>query len=275
MQIVGIVLVRNEERYVERAVRNGIAFCDRLLLVDNRSDDRTPEILERLAKEQPGKIELHQADHPRLSQQLIRPFAGTATWIFGIDGDEIYDPKGLQRLRGRLEQGEFDRHWVVFGNVLNVKELTSHEATGHLAPPCRSMTKLYNFAAIDDWSGDSVERLHGGTLHFRPGYSEQSRYDYHETCAWETSDFRCLHLCFLRRSSRDPESTPRTNIMDRHAWSAGKLLRHALARLSGKRPTNWKEQKYARGPLVTKPIAPFFPPERKAPDPEPPSHGST
>jgi len=251
------MLVQNEERFLDRALRNSIEFCDRMICVDNASRDRTPEILENLHDEFGSKIELHRADHPRLSHQLIRPFAGTDTWIFGVDGDEIYDPEGLRRLRDELEAGKFDRHWVVFGNVLNVTRLEAGFAEGHLAPPCRSMTKLYNFRAIDDWTGDCVERLHGGTIQFRTGFSEQSRFAYHEQHDWESSNFRCLHLCFLTRSSLDTDDQPRRNIMDRHAWSLGKIADQLKAHIQGKAPKNWKHEKYARGPVVKKDLAAF------------------
>ncbi|MEI9897647.1 MAG: hypothetical protein WDN28_28255 [Chthoniobacter sp.] len=36
-QIVGITLVRNEDVFVERAVRNAIDFCDRLIIADHYS----------------------------------------------------------------------------------------------------------------------------------------------------------------------------------------------------------------------------------------------
>jgi hypothetical protein len=37
-QIVGLVLVRNEDIHVGRAVANITAFCDRILLADHRSE---------------------------------------------------------------------------------------------------------------------------------------------------------------------------------------------------------------------------------------------
>jgi hypothetical protein len=43
--IVGSVLVRNEDVFLERAIRNVAAFCDRIFAVDHRSKDRTWEIL--------------------------------------------------------------------------------------------------------------------------------------------------------------------------------------------------------------------------------------
>ena len=50
-QIVGSVLVRNEDVFVEQSIRNVAAFCDRIYAVDHVSTDRTWEILGSLAQE--------------------------------------------------------------------------------------------------------------------------------------------------------------------------------------------------------------------------------
>src|SRR5919108_2510550 len=102
MRIVGISLVRDEDRFVERAIRNVFGFCDELILVDHRSRDRTPEILERLAAESPIPAELHRVKDPSASHDLIKGHAGTDVWVFGIDGDELYDPAGLAQFREQL-----------------------------------------------------------------------------------------------------------------------------------------------------------------------------
>lgn len=262
MRITGILLVKDEDLYVERAVRNALGFCDEFIAVDNGSRDTTAAILKRLAAEAGGKLSYHRVDHPRVSHDLVAPLAGTDTWIFGVDGDEIYDPSGLQRMRARLEAGEFDRDWVVFGNVLNVRHLDLPRGTaeGHLAPPCRSMTKLYNFKVIDAWDGPCHERLHGGKPRFRPGFHDGLRRDLHQTVAWEDADFRCLHLCFLKRSSSEPDNVaPRANIMDRYAKSWSQRADDWWRRFRGLAPVDWKEQRYGRGPMVSKETTPFFP----------------
>ncbi len=268
MRIVGIMLVRNEDRFVETALRNVIEFCDEFLAIDHCSDDRTPAILNQVAAEFPGKFRVIQTKETRESHRLIQPYAGTDTWVFGVDGDEIYDSVGLRRLRERLNSGEFEKSWVVFGNVLNVKSLDPqrHVASGHLAPPCRSMTKLYNFAAINAWGGDCIERLHGGEIDFRDGFDASLRCSLHESASWEESDFRCLHMCFLKRSSKDSEdAAPRRNIMDRHQRSLEKLRRRLAEKFLRRKRIDWKDEKYARGPLVEKPVDAFFPPERELP----------
>jgi hypothetical protein len=263
MKIIGILLVKDEDLYVERALRNAIDFCDKVIAVEGPSSDRTLEILRDLERgEFSGKLEVHSVTTPAVSHDLIQGYAGTRTWVFGFDGDEIYDPAGLARMRKRLESGEFDKDWCLFGNVLNVRRINVAEgwAQGHLAPPCRSMTKLYNFNAIKAWHGPCRERMHGGEVVFQNGYNEGLRRNLHEEVSWENADFRCLHPCFVRRSSRDAEN-PRNRdcIMDRHTWPILRFMRGWIAFLVHGAPRDSKEQRYGRGALVTKQITAFFP----------------
>lgn len=261
-RIVGVVLVHNEDVFVERAVRNAAPFCDHILLMDHGSTDATVPILKRLAKELPS-AEFHRLSHPRESHELISGLAGQDTWIFAVDGDEIYDTAGLLRLRERITSGEFARTWMILGNVLNVTTLGAdfRSASGHLAPPCRSMTKLYNFAAIDSWGGDAPERLHGGEVVFRPGFDNAARRMLHDEVPWEESDFRCLHMCFLSRSSRESgDAATRENIMEKYGNSWQRVIRF-LRRLVGLPVTNWKDSRYRRGPEVTVSTTAFFPTE--------------
>lgn len=262
VKVVGIVLVKNEERYLEQVVRNIAGFCDKILLCDHASTDATPGILETLTKEIPH-AELHLLNHPRESHDLLKPYCGSNTWIFAADGDEIYDLSGLRKMKERLHAGEFDNAWTVFGNVLNVTSLSADHSTasGHLAPPCRSMTKLYNFSAISSWDGDCIERLHGGQPVYRPGYAATSRRYLHEEMPWEQADFRCLHLCFLPRSSVDA-STMRRNIVETYGMGH---VRAQLAKLTAlfarARSSRWKNERYRRGPVVTVDSTPFFSPK--------------
>ena len=264
MKIVGILLVRNEEGFVEAAVRNVLGFCDEFIAVDNGSTDETIPILEKLREQNLQKVRIHHASHPRESHDLISGLAGTNAWVFGVDGDEIYDPVGLVRFRKRLESGEFNHDWCIFGNVLNVRrlDLATGVAEGHLAPPCRSMTKLYNFAAIEAWHGPCLERLHGGRVVFKSGFHEQSRRNLHESVSWDEADLRCLHLCFIPRSSKEsPVLSPRKNIMDIHNRSITKTILQFRDRLLGRPVVDWKEQRYGRGDRVEKLTTPFFPRE--------------
>jgi glycosyltransferase involved in cell wall biosynthesis len=260
--IVGIALVRDEDLFVERVLRNVLPFCDELIVADHRSRDRTPQILARLAAEEP-KVQLHRIDHPSASHDLISPYAGQPVWVLGVDGDEVYDPLRLAQLRDALLRGDFDDWWLVSGNMLHCRELDlpGGTASGYLAPPSRSVTKLYNFGLLESWRGPAPERLHGGEPRFRPPYSADLRYELFRERAWEESPFRCLHVCFLRRSSRERRRHGvRKNPSEVYYGTAlDRLRRDARALLGLGKAEFGKQQVYMRGEPATVDPAPFFP----------------
>lgn len=261
-QIVGIFLIRNEDLFIERAVRNVIPFCDRVIVADNFSTDRTWDIVCGLSRED-SRVECHRIPKTGDSHTLVQPYAGTATWAFGVDGDEIYDPARLLEFKKDLLAGRYDDWWVIFGNVLNCVRLDEENKTaaGYLSPPGRSMTKLYNFRAITRWDGPCSERMFGGHPVFNPGYDLSRRLNLHEKFPWEDSAFRCLHTCFLRRSSRDPaDRSDRPNpaeLAARDRWDQIGL--GFLKKIRGRRNHNWKNEKYRRGDLVRMDVSSFFP----------------
>ena len=254
--IVGIALMRNEDVFVERALRNAVGFCDRLIVADHQSTDGTPVILARLAAEFADRIEIVPIQNPSESHFLINHYAGSPTWIFAVDGDELYDPTGLQQMRAELLSGKYDDAWLIFGNVLNCTAIDEHAgtATGYLAPPCRSMTKLFNFRLIESWDGAASHVCANGTIKFKPGYDASRRLNLHEQHAWEEAHFRCLHTCFMRRSSLDTAVPPaRPNVSENYLRGGiTSWCRKVRDRVLGRPPvSDWKMEKYARGDLVT------------------------
>ena len=258
-RIVGIVLVRDEDLFVEKAVCNVLDFCDQIFLCDHRSRDRTPQILACLAARHPHKVRLCPVEHPSESHDVIAPLAGENAWVFGVDGDEMYDPAGLRAFRPRLLGGEFDDWWLIRSNALHTVELAEGRARGYMAPPAPSMVKLHNFSLIESWSGPHPERLHGKEgLRFKPG-REERKLDLGRVESWDTAQLRALHLCFLRRSSREKEPGRRATIRDQQA--PARLPVRLGRRLVGRaaRP-DWKEN-YRVGELVSVSATPFFGPE--------------
>jgi hypothetical protein len=259
MRIVGIVLVRDEDRFVEYAVRNIVDFCDEILVCDHRSRDRTSEILEGLAMEFPRVLRLRPVTDPSESHDLIAPLAGEAVWVFGVDGDELFDPVRLRSFRPRLVGGEFDDWWLIRSNALHVVELDEDSGTarGYMAPPAPSNVKLHNFALIESWDGVHRERLHGTDgLRFKPG-REAQKLELGRRYSWDDSPLRCLHVCFLRRSSRERGNSGRLNISERTA--PARLPVRIWRRLRGPRP-RWKAEHYREGPIQVVPAEPFLTP---------------
>jgi glycosyltransferase involved in cell wall biosynthesis len=263
VEIVGVMLVHDEDVFVERALRNVAAFCDRIHVADHMSSDGTWEIVQRLAAEL-GHVDAVRVRATGDSHALVEGYAGTHTWVFGVDGDELYDPSGLARFRSELTAGAHREHFSLKGNVLHLTELdpATSRATGHLAPPSRSVTKLFNFAAIDSWTDVHRQYAHDGEIAFRPGYSRESLGLLGDRYAWEDSPFRCLHVCFLPRSSRDTLESARQG-RPSPIDLGGKRRTRATALLDRLRPappaSAWKDDKYRRGELVTVDASPFLP----------------
>ncbi|WP_417910088.1 glycosyltransferase family 2 protein [Candidatus Electronema sp. PJ] len=261
-KIIGISLVRNEDLFLEKVLENIFEFCDEIIVADNLSDDQTYCKVQRLQKKY-RKIHSYSISSPALSHDLVSNYARTDTWIFAVDGDELYDPAGLRRLRQRLFSGEYNSWWIILGNALHCIDLNiaTGYVQGYLSPPCRSMTKLYNFNAINTWSGPCPERLHGGTIQFRQGYDESLRLELYKTTAWDEADFRCLHLCFIRRSSLEKEHkiSVRKNISDMNSEGIFARIKALYFRLAGiEQQSSWKRERYMRGQLVEKSARPFL-----------------
>jgi glycosyl transferase family 2 len=262
LRIVGIVLVRNEDVYVEQAIRNVASFCDRIHALDHVSKDKTWEILQELA----GVLEhldVRRTHHADESHALVEQYAGTDTWVFGVDGDELYDSGRLAAFREELLSGAYGGAFKIASNVVNCigVDRVLVTATGYPSPPSRSITKLYNFAAIDSWAGDGSERLHGGTIAFRPGYDDQSVDNIGERLTWDETPLRCLHMCFVPRSSADPEDPVARPILMESGRHDRTLLGDVKRRLRRRRApavSRWKQEKYMRGDLVTVDASPFF-----------------
>jgi glycosyltransferase involved in cell wall biosynthesis len=262
-RIIGIVLVRNEDLFVRRAVTNIIGFCDEILLCDNGSTDGTASILREFSAKYP-KISYHTLRHPSESHDLLQRFVGTRSWVFAVDGDEIYDPTLLKGFRLRLLAGEFDAFWRMKGNVLHCMELATDYSTasGYMSPPSRSMTKLYNFAVINAWNGKVLERLHGGEISFKEGFHDLLKNNFQESLGWEETPLRCLHFCFLRRSSQEAPAFReghRENIQEIYGGGlVGKMRRLLNGILGRKGASSWKQDYYRRGKIETVDAAPFF-----------------
>ncbi|MGZ4397935.1 MAG: glycosyltransferase family 2 protein [Gaiellaceae bacterium] len=264
-RIVGIVLVRNEDLFIEQTIRNVAGFCDRIHVVDHLSYDGTWRILRRLAGELDA-IDLRRARYAGVSHRILEEYAGSDTWVFGVDGDELYDPAGLGRLREQLLAGAHREMFRLVGTVLNCDALDRGRALawGYLAPPSRPITKLYNFGVVDSWT-DCPERLHAGKLVLKPGFETSAAVDLNALHGWDDDPLRCLHVCFVRRSSRDRE-VDGLEVARPTMKEVGIVRRGVLATVSRRlrrRPpaptvSGWKLEKYARGERVEKDAAPFL-----------------
>jgi glycosyltransferase involved in cell wall biosynthesis len=216
MKIVGVVLVRNEDRFISSVLESIHEGCDSILVMDHSSRDRTLEKAKDFAQKS-RKLMIRTIHNARESHALLQPWIGTDTWIFAVDGDEIYDPVRTPELMNQLRKGQWKDYFRVKGHSFHVASL-GPPLKGYLAPPARPVVKLFNFSLLEEWKG-AYHRLHGGKPRFREGSSGEilnlrDWYDFHQ------SPLRCLHFPFMRRTSKADKENGRLNISDRVA--AGK-----------------------------------------------------
>ncbi len=263
MRVVGIVLLHDEDVYAERVIRNVAAFCDRIHVADHASTDGTWKIVSRLAAEL-DNVDAVRISHAARSHDLVLPYVGTDTWVLSPDGDEIFDPGGLQRLRAELEGGRYDEYFRLFPAMIHcvALDVDAMTASGYLSPPARSGPKLFNFAALESWDRVYRERLHEGEPVFREGWNWESVLVLGDRYGWDENPFRCLHTCFLRRSSLDPADGEhvRLNIGEANTYRRDLVGRVARVVRGTSRPSgeSWKLEKYRQGPVVTKDAASFL-----------------
>jgi hypothetical protein len=265
-RIVGICLVRNEQNFVEWSIMNIAQFCDHIIVLENNSQDETPHILRDISR-RIKDLRIIQVDDAYDTHKYVEEFAGKQAWVFGVDGDEIYDSGGLARLRPRILSGEFSDYWRIVGHALHVERIDWHSKTafGYGQPAARSITKLYNFDAITSWGQGKHQRLHGKSMQFRPGYFLKKEHNICERASWGHSDLRCLHMCFVPRSPFDGEQNRRN---PSEVMKSGWLRNRLLKRLGVQRNRrSYKDRFYAKGPLFTVDISPFAAPTAVAQDP--------
>jgi glycosyltransferase involved in cell wall biosynthesis len=265
-QIVGICQVRNEDVFIDRVLANITDFCDLILVADHLSRDRTAETVLNRAKKS-KKIKYKLIGHPSEAHEMIRVYANSPTWVFPVDGDELYDPIGLAELRSQILRGDHNSYRQIYGHSMHCSEIDRDRKTakGYLSPPCRTVTKLYNFDAIFDWAGPCSEKCLGGTIMFKTGYSEQSDLTLTFAMTWDESPFRLLHTCFLQRSSLEPEKDPnkkwsgRKNPYEIHSMNRPVRWINNIRQLLGITvASKYKQEKYLKGPLVERDVSSFF-----------------
>jgi hypothetical protein len=258
MRVVGVMLLKNEDLFVRQALTNILDFCDEILVLDNMSTDGTQEIVKDIVKAHPH-VRLQIVANAHDTQRYIAGYAGTDTWVFGVDGDEIYDASALGRMRKRLENGEFKDAWCVYGSVVHCTSLSEDRrfATGFPTPPNRSMTKLFNFSLLESWLQKS-ERLHGLKTVFKSGHSRDALLKLYERESWEATDLRCLHVCFLKRSTLDLDKAISVTTLQGRVMEVHQRQNPQEAASQNARAVSWKVSQYASGNPVTVKATPFF-----------------
>jgi hypothetical protein len=154
VRIIGSVLVRNEDVFIARAIRNIAHFCDRIYAFDHVSTDSTWEILRDLAGDL-DHLEVRRSRRSPESHAPIERHAGSPVWAIGVDGDELYDPRALRGLREELLAGAHSDVFRLKGHVLNCETIDRAErkASVVIGPSLQTARDRISTAAVESWPG--------------------------------------------------------------------------------------------------------------------------
>lgn len=161
-----VVRVRDEETWLEPSLRSVATVADEILVGDNGSRDRTPEILERLATELGGRLTVLR--HPDLEiRELTNALVARARfrWVLRWDADFVgytEGPRSLARLRGWLDALDPHRHALVYlrmvevcGDLLHQRRATATRGDGHAFTASAALRYVYGRGG---WEAPRVPR---------------------------------------------------------------------------------------------------------------------
>ena len=250
--IVGICLVKNEEYFITWALMNVLEFCDNILIMDNLSDDLTGEIIRCIAEEH-HHIDVIQVPDPNNTHKFLEHYFGTDTWMLKVDGDEIYDPKGLAKLRTKLLAGEFDPERSIGSYMVHVVGIDFENGHFSAYQDKSQGGYLLNCNAVVHWDGQS-ERLHASNVEWHPDY-EKNLHVVSSHQNWDNSEFRCMHMCFWPRSSSDRQFDRKNTYSSRwnpremkHESTMFRRIRRAISPYYTTRP-DYKNKIYRNGDI--------------------------
>ena len=133
--IAAVIRVRDEDEWLELAVRSIIGFADHIVIGDNGSTDQTPDVMRALAREFPAVVEtltLPDADICRLTNVLVERTRHRV--IVRWDADFVAQTSGparIGRLRDWLLALDPRRHYIVYPRMVEVTGDLWHQDPSH------------------------------------------------------------------------------------------------------------------------------------------------
>ena len=99
MTLTVVILTKNEERHIVRAIASVAPLADRIVVVDSGSTDRTVE----LARDGGAEVLIHPfVTHAQQFNWALDQLPADTDWVFRLDADEVVTDSLASEIRARL-----------------------------------------------------------------------------------------------------------------------------------------------------------------------------
>jgi glycosyltransferase involved in cell wall biosynthesis len=106
MRLLTAIPVHNEEAYLEPVLTEVLRFADEVLVVDDGSTDRTPELLERFPQVQVIRHPRNLGYGAGLRSAFHRAIAGGYEGLITLDCDGQHEPKRIPEIAAPLAEAD-------------------------------------------------------------------------------------------------------------------------------------------------------------------------
>ncbi len=111
-----IMVLHNEEKYLERALKSSLKFVDSCVFIDQESTDSTLGILRSVRK---NKLIIRRSFKGNADPDRNFAYSFGKNWVLALDADEILPQKTGYKLRQLESQNRYDIFWFNFKNLIN------------------------------------------------------------------------------------------------------------------------------------------------------------
>ncbi len=121
--ITTIILTYNEEKHIERCIKNAFQFSEKVIIIDSFSTDHTVDLAKSFG------AEVHQHAFVNHAQQFnwgLQNINITTDWVFRLDADEYLSPELIQEINTEVPKMDanisglvMERKMVFLGKVIN------------------------------------------------------------------------------------------------------------------------------------------------------------
>ncbi|MEX2007771.1 MAG: glycosyltransferase family 2 protein [Candidatus Levyibacteriota bacterium] len=140
-KISGIVIAKNEEERIADCL-DSLSFCDEIIVVDNASEDRTPQIAERMGAK---VVRVDSSDFSQLRNVGLKQVTGD--WAFYVDADERVTSELARNIKYQISN-------IKYSEIATYKVIRKNFYLGnHEWPQHEKMERLFRRENLKGWEG--------------------------------------------------------------------------------------------------------------------------